>query len=127
GEVERICDRVAIVDKGRLVAVGTVEELTRGAADGRPATRIRVSVRPDDHATAVRLLAGSEGTEEGPGRLLVAADSGREVNEILARGGVFADGIALDGMTLEETFLALTRTAETSDAGRKVSDAPPAS
>jgi ABC-2 type transport system ATP-binding protein len=31
--VERICDRVAIIDKGRLVVCGTVEELRRGGPE----------------------------------------------------------------------------------------------
>jgi ABC-2 type transport system ATP-binding protein len=31
--VERICDRVGIIDHGRLVAIGSVEDLRRGGPD----------------------------------------------------------------------------------------------
>ncbi len=33
GEIEKICDRVMILDKGRIIADGTVSELTRGASN----------------------------------------------------------------------------------------------
>jgi ABC-2 type transport system ATP-binding protein len=111
GEVERICDRVGIVDRGRLVAVGTVDELSRrGGADAT--ARVRVNVRPEDHDSAMRLLERFTARSEGPGTLVVSATSGREVNEVLARGGVFADGISADGTGLEEAFLALTHAPE---------------
>ena len=59
GEVERICDRVAIVDHGRLVAVGGVDELGRTTAG-----RIRATVRPENHEEALRLLSRFEVTED---------------------------------------------------------------
>jgi ABC-2 type transport system ATP-binding protein len=99
GEVERICDRVGIVDRGRLVAVGTVDELaSRGS--GLSSRRIRVTVRPEDHDEAVRLLDRFAVTPEGRGTLLITSAGGRDVNEALARGGVFADAIAPDGSGL---------------------------
>jgi ABC-2 type transport system ATP-binding protein len=118
GEVERICDRVGIVDRGRLVAVGTVDELaSRGS--GLSSRRIRVTVRPEDHDEAVRLLDRFAVTPEGRGTLLITSAGGRDVNEALARGGVFADAIAPDGSGLEDTFLALTERTE----GASVADA----
>ena len=112
GEVERICDRVAIVDHGRLVAMGRVDELT---ADGRPG-RIRATVRTEDHDAALRSLSRFEVAVEGPGSLVVTSGSGREVNEALARGGVFAEAIGRDATGLEERFLALTEGAVASVA-----------
>jgi len=103
GEVERICDRVAIVDKGRLVAVGHVDELGRTAS-----ARVRVTLRPQDLDEAVRLLGAYPVGLESPNVILVTAPSGREVNEALGRGGVFAESIAPERSGLEERFLALT-------------------
>src|SRR4051812_11659749 len=45
-EVERVCDRVAIVDRGRVLAAGRLDELL-----GEPAVRIRASGLPADAAT----------------------------------------------------------------------------
>jgi ABC-2 type transport system ATP-binding protein len=41
-EVERVCDRVTIVDHGRVLAAGRLDELL-----GEPAVRIRVTELPD--------------------------------------------------------------------------------
>ena len=53
GDVERLADRVAVLDRGRLVALGTPAELT-GA--GAPRIRFRLSA-PLDAADAVSLAA----------------------------------------------------------------------
>jgi ABC-2 type transport system ATP-binding protein len=108
GEVERVCDRVAIVDRGRLVEVGATGELGRGEE------RVRVVVRPAEEGAALALLAGWPVQVQSPGVLLVAARSGREVNQALARGGVFAESVAPDRSGLEERFLAITQ----GEAGR---------
>jgi ABC-2 type transport system ATP-binding protein len=47
-EVERVCDRVAIVDKGRVLAAGRLDELL-----GEPAVRIRVTELPPSAAAAL--------------------------------------------------------------------------
>jgi ABC-2 type transport system ATP-binding protein len=107
GEVERICDRVAIVDHGRLVAVGGVEELGRTTAG-----RIRATVPPEDHEEALRLLSRFDVAEDSRGVFRVVAASGREVNEALARGGVFAESIGEERSGLEERFLTLTEGGE---------------
>jgi ABC-2 type transport system ATP-binding protein len=59
-DVERLADRVAIIDRGRLVALGTPAELTAG---GRPSIRFRVADRLDDADRAS--LAGMLGTGAG--------------------------------------------------------------
>jgi ABC-2 type transport system ATP-binding protein len=43
GDVERLADRVAILDRGRIVALGTPTELTGGAS---PTVRVRVATLP---------------------------------------------------------------------------------
>src|ERR671937_1477118 len=50
GEVEKICDEVAIVDRGRVVMQGSIEEL---AADGAPTILVATS----DDQRARRILA----------------------------------------------------------------------
>jgi ABC-2 type transport system ATP-binding protein len=105
GEVEQVCDRVAIIDRGRLVAVGTTGELGRGQE------RVLVTVRPEEEAAALALLAAYQVHREGPGTLLVKAACGREVNQALAQGGVFAESLGLERSGLEERFLAITHGA----------------
>ena len=46
GEIEQVCDRVAVIDRGRLVAAGTLDSL------GGTRKRVQVSVTPADTAAA---------------------------------------------------------------------------
>jgi ABC-2 type transport system ATP-binding protein len=106
GEVEQVCDRVAIIDHGRLVAAGTTSELGRGEE------RVRISLRPGDEPAAISVLAGAGLTArregEQPGTLLVDSASGRDVNMALARGEIFAEAVGVARSGLEERFLAIT-------------------
>ncbi|MBK7642193.1 MAG: ABC transporter ATP-binding protein [Planctomycetes bacterium] len=54
GEVERLCDRIAILDTGRAVAQGTLEELRRGQAHSAVQRYARVEL---DEGTRTRLEA----------------------------------------------------------------------
>jgi len=103
GEVEQVCHRVAVIDQGRLVAAGTTGDLGRGEE------RVRVRVRAEDEAAALALLSGYQVDRQADGGLLVTAVGGREVNQVLALGGVFAESIAPYRSGLEERFLAITR------------------
>ena len=53
GDVERICDQVAVLDRGRLVVQGSVDELRRSHG-GSTTVRIAVTERVDALAVAVR-------------------------------------------------------------------------
>ncbi len=49
GEVERLCDRIAILDRGRAVAAGSLDELRAAVGNGRRRTgRIEVGARADE-------------------------------------------------------------------------------
>jgi ABC-2 type transport system ATP-binding protein len=65
--VERICDRVGIIDRGRLVAIGSVEDLRRGAPD-----RLWVDAP----------AAGEQWLQDVPGATLVQADGSRLLVEL---------------------------------------------
>jgi len=104
-EVERACDRVAVIHKGRAVAHGTIGEL--GGQD----TWVQVTVASDVEPRGRQLLAALPHHATAPGELLVQASSGRQVSELLAGGGVFPDAVTAAGTTLEERFLSLTEEA----------------
>jgi ABC-2 type transport system ATP-binding protein len=109
-EIEQVCDRVAVVNQGRLVEQSRVGEL----ASARP--MVRVVLDEADHDTALRLLARWPVRTEGPGTLVVDDTEGREVNEALGRGGVWARQVRVERPGLEEAFLRLTATEEDRDA-----------
>ncbi len=105
GEVELVCDRVAVIDRGRLVSVGAIGRDGAAVAD-----RLRITVEADEVAAARMALAPLEVTEgEAPGSLIVAGTDGRSANQSLAGAGIYATAIVADHLSLEERFLALTR------------------
>ncbi len=71
GDVERLADRVAVLDRGRLVALGTPAELT-GA--GAPRIRFRLSRALDDGDAAD--LAGMAGRLSGGSPRVTVAGAG---------------------------------------------------
>jgi ABC-2 type transport system ATP-binding protein len=70
GDVERLADRVAVLDRGRLVALGTPAELT-GAGAPRLRFRLAASLDAADRAGLAAALASDSG-----GPRVVTADSG---------------------------------------------------
>jgi ABC-2 type transport system ATP-binding protein len=127
-EVSMTCGRVVIINKGRVVAEDTPENLTHRL---RGASGLRVEARGDASgvAGALQRVAGvTKVTERAAGGGAVAFDveaaAGRDVRAELARavvqGGFDLVGLAQHGMSLEEIFLHLT----TTDSAEEHKDAP---
>ena len=76
--VERLCDRVGIVQKGRVVACGSVAELT-GAASAQLV--VSAQAAPVGWAEG---LAGVRVVEDAPGRTVLAPDPGVDDQTVLA-------------------------------------------
>jgi ABC-2 type transport system ATP-binding protein len=104
GEIEQICDRVGVIQNGRLVAEGPIDELRGG-------TRMLVRADPMDKARRLaEALYGSEQVQVSDGVLLLVADPDRagEITRELVTGGVDVSELRPVERSLEETFLELT-------------------
>ena len=104
-EVELVCTRAAIVDRGRLVAQDRVEALLG------PTGRVLVST--PDVGAAADLAAGLPGVRLGerrPDRLAVHLDgtAPETLNRRLVDGGVRVRELVVERPTLEQVFLRLT-------------------
>ena len=102
-EAEQVCDRVTVIDHGRAVATGTLEELL-GA---RASVRLRVRGLPDGWWHAFASL-GTWSAEGGWLRLVGAPpDAVPElVAAVVARGGR-VEAVVPEHQTLEDRFLEL--------------------
>src|ERR1041385_954367 len=102
-EVEKTCDHVAIVDRGRIVLQGSVAEIGAG---GEPSVLIEV----DDHDAARRVLDGRLVEVEGEALRVRLADglTAAELNRSLVAAGIGVSRLEPARATLEETFLAIT-------------------
>jgi ABC-2 type transport system ATP-binding protein len=115
-EVEEVCSRVLILNRGHVVAAGTVSEVARRAAAPRSA---RLRVASDEVERALKALAGAssiERVEAGdglPGSLVVTLsrngdDSMNGGLRALADAGVPVLAFELEGARLSDAFLAMT-------------------
>jgi ABC-2 type transport system ATP-binding protein len=107
-EAERLCDRVAVLDHGHIVAIDTPAALAAGAASDQR-LRFRPSAPVDDRrlldlAEVTDLIHRGEQIEvSGTGNLLAA------IAAELVREGVVAEQLRFDQASLEDAFVALTQ------------------
>ncbi|MEE8599964.1 ABC transporter ATP-binding protein [Euzebya tangerina] len=108
GEVEQVCDRVGVIEGGRLLAEGTVAEL-RGAAT------IQIRATPTAQAIEVlgRIVAPTDITSRGDIiRIAGDADRAADLNRALVEAGVAVSELRTHEESLEDVFLNLTGTAD---------------
>ncbi|MFF5180742.1 ATP-binding cassette domain-containing protein [Micromonospora sp. NPDC000316] len=113
GEVEQVCDRIAVINRGRLVADGTADEL-RAALGGR---ELLIAADPIDKATAcLRDHPGVRAVETVDGTLRVSADPtlAATLNRALVEAGIEVRELRTVRHSLEEAFLELTSTTGSS-------------
>ncbi len=112
-EVEAVCGRVMILNRGRLVADGPVAEVAGRAAAPRSA-RVRVPVERRSLALTVLAPAtGVDAAEADPGRpdtvtMVLADGSANGGLRALAEAGIPVLSFELQGARLSDAFLAVT-------------------
>ena len=111
-EADELAERVAVIDRGRLIAEGTPGELRAAGGAGLLRLRLADAGRRADAAELLHRLLGPVSPDADPAALTVAADPARAADALtrLSRAGIAVTGFSLDRPTLEEVFLALTAT-----------------
>ncbi len=105
-EAEQLCDRLVVMDQGRIVAEGSPLELV-----GRYSTREVVELRfgPGESEQMAGKVAGlGERIEILPDRLLVYTDDGDATAEAVHRRRLAPASVLVRRSTLEDVFLHLT-------------------
>ncbi len=105
-EAEQLCDRLAVMDRGRVAA-----EDTPAALIGRYSTREVVELRfgpGGNDAVATKLDGLVERLEVLPDRLLLYSDDGDGTLDEVHRMGLHPDSSLVRRSTLEDVFLRLT-------------------
>jgi ABC-2 type transport system ATP-binding protein len=106
-EAERLCDRLALIDRGRVVAVDTPGGLAELTGGGQ-----RMRFRPSAPVEDAELLAlaavdsvtrhGTQIELSGNARLV------QDVTALLARRQIIADGLRIEQANLDDAFVTLT-------------------
>lgn len=112
-EAQQICNRVLIINKGKIVAEDTPESL-QARLTGAQEVRIRVAGETAGLEDVVQALPGVTHVTAGQdGGIQLAAAPGQDIRPAVARAVVSAGYDLLElcqvGMSLEEIFLQLTR------------------
>jgi ABC-2 type transport system ATP-binding protein len=111
-EVEQVCERVFIIDRGRIVADGTPEEL-RTRMVGNPSVRVELKGANGDARPALIALPGViDVSDQGGGRFRVEHGPEEDPREAIFRLAV-DNGWVLTALTperasLEDVFVRLT-------------------
>ncbi|WP_254716772.1 ATP-binding cassette domain-containing protein [Actinomadura sp. WMMB 499] len=125
-EADRLAERIAVIDHGRLIAEGTPGELKASVGTGSVHLRLRDAARREDarellaRALRVRVAPGADPSsltarlDGGAG----AAEQGSRALAELAAAGIAVDDFSLGRPSLDEVFLTLTgRPAENAAGG----------
>ncbi|MEV0638175.1 ATP-binding cassette domain-containing protein [Streptomyces sp. NPDC050619] len=119
-EADQLASRIAVIDRGKVIAEGTKGELKASVGAGSVHLRLRDPAQRPQAQEVLRLALDAEvqlepdpvaltarvGTGAADGRG-AAEQAARALSE-LARGGIIVDNFSLGQPSLDEVFLALT-------------------
>jgi ABC-2 type transport system ATP-binding protein len=108
-EAQKLCDRVAVLEHGKLVALGTPEELASKIGGSQ---RLELQVARGDEETVLRLLAEAPGVSahREDGAIVAAGADWAAIPGLvtsLAAAGVRIYRVAPQEASLEDTYFAL--------------------
>jgi len=105
-EAEQLCDRLVVMDKARIVAEGSPQELI-ASHSSREVVEVRFP--PDEQeAMASKLADLAERVEVLPDRVLLYVEDGDAVAGAVHERGLHPIGVLVRRSTLEDVFLRLT-------------------
>ncbi len=113
-EAETLCDRVAIIDHGKLLAIGSVGDLKESL--GRDQIIRIEGVIPSEAVTAINDLSivrkATRSAMNGASQLTVVSSNGGNtlprLIEVLSKSGAIIQKIIPEDVTLEDVFIAKT-------------------
>ncbi len=129
-EADQLAERIAVIDRGRLVAEGTGAELKASVGTAR----LQLDLTDDaDEPEAVRIarsVLGVEPVRTPDGHLTTpvpTADSAGDVLVALRTAGISLRGVTVQQPTLDEVFLTLTGRAPADETVSEVAHVTPSS
>jgi ABC-2 type transport system ATP-binding protein len=111
-EAEKLCDRIAIIDGGKIVAIGTTAEL-KARVKGRDRIRLEIAGNAGAAVAALRTQPYvDEITQEGESGIVIATADGAhampKVIEQLEAAGAKLDSMSIERISLEDVFISFT-------------------
>ncbi|OLF15415.1 ATP-binding cassette domain-containing protein [Actinophytocola xanthii] len=118
-EADQLASRIAVIDRGKVIAEGTPGELKASVGAGSVHVRLRDAAQREDALRVLTAVLGSSVQLDADPVALTAQLSGEDTDREaaeqasralaeLAAAGITVDNFALGQPTLDEVFLALT-------------------
>jgi ABC-2 type transport system ATP-binding protein len=111
-EADRLCDRIAIVDHGKLVALDAPMRL-KASVPGTNVIEAQFTETPADWQQQLERLAAAQGVQpEGAGMFRIMSDNGSRTTtdlvELTGRTGVRIKSLSVQNTTLDDVFVHFT-------------------
>jgi ABC-2 type transport system ATP-binding protein len=110
-EADKLCDRIAIVDHGHLMALDSPMRL-KAAIPGENTLEVSFAQAPDDWQARLAALPGVERVDGGGGVFRLVSDSGPATTTALisaaAAAGVSLESLSVQSTTLDDVFVHYT-------------------
>ncbi len=120
-EADQLCEGIAVIDRGKVIAEGTPAQLKASVGSGSLHVRLLDTAQRPRAAEILDGQLGEVTLEPDPARLSVTCSDGDRAAAALGeltRSGVRVASFSLGQPSLDEVFLALTgHTAEEAEAG----------
>jgi ABC-2 type transport system ATP-binding protein len=124
-EAEQLCDRIAIVDRGKIIALDTPIGLKRGVEGS---DRVELEVDRDGERVAQALESESylrEVIASGEGRITLSTDDGAHILprliERVEAAGAHVKSVSVHKLSLEDVFIRYTGRSLRDEPAKKVS------
>jgi ABC-2 type transport system ATP-binding protein len=110
-EADKLCDRIAIVDHGKLAALDTPTRL-KDSVPGTDVVEAEFEGEPEDWLDQLRILAQAARVTQRDGLVRIASNNGPEtvaaLMDLARQRGVTVKKVSVQSTTLDDVFLHFT-------------------
>lgn len=111
-EADQLADRIAVIDRGRVVAEGTADELKASVGESSLQLRLTDPADIEDARRAIQTVLGVDAVVSPEGSRITApmrnADTVTDLFVTLREAGIHLSEMSVQKPTLDEVFLTLT-------------------